>query len=85
MILRELLLEDEHVVHIGENAMEVGREQVRLDFLAHLRVALPVQMLNLTLSDLRELTLVSWLAVVQVLHMLHLKKQRHVRVKSPFL
>ena len=26
MVLRELLLEDEHVVHIGEDSVEIGRE-----------------------------------------------------------
>lgn len=39
MVLGELLLENEHVVHVREDTVEIGRKQMRLHFFTHLRVA----------------------------------------------
>lgn len=85
MVLRELLLEDEHVVHVREDAMEVGREQVRLHFLAHLSVARPVQLLYLCIAYVCELAFTLWHAVVDVLHVLHLQEEGHVWVETTLL
>ena len=85
MVLGELLLEDEHVVDIGEDAMEVGREQMRLHLLAHLGVAGRVELLDLRLRDARELPLILWLPTVDILHVLHLQEKGHVWVQATLL
>ena len=51
MVLRELLLEDEHVVHVREYPVEVGGEERGFDFMAHLLVASLIHLLDLELSD----------------------------------
>ena len=49
MVLGELLLENEHVVDVGEDAVEVAGEKVGLDLSAHLRIARSVELLDLRL------------------------------------
>lgn len=85
MILRELLLEDEHVVHVGEDSMEVRRQQVRLHLFEHLRVASIVQLLDLGFGNPGELPLTRRLAIVDVLDVLHLEQEGHVRVQATLL
>jgi hypothetical protein len=51
-----------------------------LDFFAHLNVARAVQLLDLVLSDSGKLSLIWWLTVVDVLDMLDLEQEGHVRV-----
>jgi hypothetical protein len=38
VVLRELLLENEHIVHVREDTMEIRREKMWLYFFAHLRI-----------------------------------------------
>jgi len=73
MILGELLLEDEHIVDVGENSMEVARQHVWLNFFAHLCIARTVELLDLTLGDVSEFALALRLVRVDVLHVLHLE------------
>ena len=73
VVLRELFLEDEHVVHVGEDSVEIGREQVRLHLFAHLSVAGLVEVLDLLLSDLGKLTVMLCLTIVDVLDVLNLE------------
>lgn len=73
VVLRELLLEDEHVVHVREDSVEIGRKQVRFHLFAHLSVAGLVEMLDLLLSNLGKLTVLLCLTIVDVLDVLNLK------------
>ena len=46
VVLRELLLEDEHIIHVREYAVEVRGKKGRFNFVPHLGVARLVHQLD---------------------------------------
>lgn len=65
--------------------MEVRREQVWLNFFAHLSVTSFVQLLNLPFSNAREFSFILRLAVLDVLNVLHLHQKCNVWVQATLL
>lgn len=65
--------------------MEVRREQVWLNFFAHLCVACFVQLLYLPFSDAREFSFILRLAVLDVLYVLNLHQEGNVRIQATLL
>ena len=72
VVLRELLLENEHVVDVREDSVEVRREEMWLNLLTHLGVTSGVELLDLRFSDLRELAFGLRSTIIDVLNVLHL-------------
>ena len=85
-ILRELLLKDEHVVYVAENAMEVRSQQRRGNFWSHQIITR-----SWNFSDLivRETDNFRGILRVKLLHdildVLDLEQQGHVRIKTSLL
>ena len=86
MVARKLLLEDEEVVHVVEDTVEVARQQIWLNYLDHLGVAVPVDVEQVALLDSREqLWLVFAVFREDLLKMLDLHKHGQVRVQTSLL
>ena len=63
MVLSKLLLEDEQVIMIVEDAVEVRLEQVRLHLTAHMSVGIQVQLLDLSgVETAQDLGLAGWVS-----------------------
>jgi hypothetical protein len=83
MELCELLLENENVVYVVEDAMEIRCKQVRFDLFDHLRVACLVDLFQVIEVNRRQHSFLCRLVFENVLNLLDVHQKRHIRVKSP--
>ena len=84
MEFSKLLLEDEHVVHIIEDPVEVGRKKERLHFFNHVCVWCVVNLLNMFHVNRRKLSFLNGLLLKNIFNLLNMHQQGHIRIKASF-
>ena len=66
----KLFLEDEHVVHVVEDPVEIGRKKERFDLFDHMFVRCIVNLLNMFQLNRRKLSFLNWLLLKNIFYLL---------------